>query len=286
MLALILGALAVTPGQAPAERAARAAKNPLYDSLLDPGLTVGPGLTAKLPPPTMPDGLEGAKQKAVIAALVGDDHAYDDFTRKSVVAPQVLRVRDVAPSDPEAPARGVDVWFVAYDDRFLRWLVAAGKGDGLGKRLTKEDLARRGIEPDDKGRESFRHIELDVLGRVQLRATARVVWTTTRESVLIASAVDPRFRGDPEFPNQWQSIVKERGQTRLGPATPWGGAGFYVKITRLAEPAGALFVEQHVVFAEPAGWFDGANLLRPKLPLVIQSKVRAVRREWTKSGGE
>jgi hypothetical protein len=59
-----------------------------------------------------------------------------------------------------------------------------------------------------------------------------------------------------------------------------------MKVTRLAEPVGALFVEQHVVFAEPAGWFDGANLLRPKLPLVIQGKVRAMRREWTESGGK
>jgi hypothetical protein len=235
----------------------------------------------------MPDGLGGAGQKAAIAALIGDDCAYDEFTRRSVVAPQLLKMRDVAPSDPEAPARGVDVWFVAYDDRFLRWLVAAGKGEGLGlgRRLTEEELARRGIEPDG-GRESFRHVETDILGRVKLRATARVVWTTTRESVVIAAAVDPRFRGDQAFPNQWQSVVREGGAARFGPANAWAGAAFYVKITRLAEPAGALFVEQHVVFAEPAGWFGGANLLRPKLPLVIQGKVRAMRREWTKAGGK
>jgi hypothetical protein len=234
----------------------------------------------------MPDGLDGAKQKAVITDLIGNDHTYDDFVRKSVVAPQLLKIRDVAPCDPEAPARGVDVWFVAYDDRFLRWLVGARKGEGFGNRLTKEDLARREIEPADEGRESFRHVEFDFLGRVQIRATVRAVWTTTGESVLIAAEVDPRFRGDPEFPNQWQSVTRGGGTPRPGPANPWGGAGFYLKITRLAEPAGALFIEQHVIFAEPTGWFDGANLLRPKLPLVIQNKVRAVRREWTKADGK
>ena len=36
------------------------------------------------------------------------------------------------------------------------------------------------------------------------------------------------------------------------------------------------------VFAEPTGWFEGANLLRSKLPLVVQNNVRNMRREWLK----
>jgi hypothetical protein len=229
----------------------------------------------------MPDGLNAAGQRAVIAALVGDRYALDEFTRKSVVAPQLLRVRD-AVADPDAPARGVDVWFVAYDDRYLRWLMGLQKGEGLGagRRLTSEELAQRGIEPDDGGREVFRHVEFDLLGRVQLRATVRAVWTMTGESVLIAGEVDPRFRGDPEFPNQWRSAA------RGGTASPWAGAGFYLKITRLAEPAGALFVEQHAVFVESNGWFGGTNLLRPKLPMAVQDQVRALRREWAGVGGK
>jgi len=58
-----------------------------------------------------------------------------------------------------------------------------------------------------------------------------------------------------------------------------------MKITRLAEPAGALFVEQHIVFAEPTGWFGGANLLRSKLPPVVQYAIRTTRQEWAKAGG-
>src|SRR5262249_1177918 len=92
------------------------ALNPLYKSLPDPGLTIGKDLKAKLPPPTMPDGLNAAKQKEIITKLLGDDYTYDDFTRKSVVARELLKIRDVNPSDPKAPARGVDVWFVAYGD--------------------------------------------------------------------------------------------------------------------------------------------------------------------------
>ena len=34
----------------------------------------------------------------------------------------------------------------------------------------------------------------------------------------------------------------------------------------------------HAVFDEPAGWFNGANLFRSKLPILLQDKVRSVRR--------
>jgi hypothetical protein len=262
--------------------------NPLYKSLLDPGLAVGATAKAKFPAPSMPDGLDAAKQKAVITALIKDDYTLEDFTRKSIVAPQLLKLRDVAPSDPKAPARGVDVWFVTYgdlkaldDEKFLERLVNAGKGEGKGKGLTKDDLAKRKITVADEKRESYGFIEFDFLEKVHLKATGRAVWSRTDESVLVAAEIDPRFRGDAEFPNQWQSIIKDGG-AKLGPATPWSEAGFYLKITKLAEPAGALFVEQHVIFAEPTGWFDGANLLRSKLPIAVQSNVRSMRKEWMK----
>jgi hypothetical protein len=267
-------------------------ENAVFKTLLNPGLDVGGGFKAKLPAPTMPDGLDAAGQKAAIAALIKGEYNYDQFTRKSVVAPQLLKLRDVNPSDPKAPARGVDFWFLAYgdlkaleDEKFLDRLVNAGKGQGEGKGLKKDDLSKRKIMPADEKRETYGHIAFDFLEKVHLKATGRVVWTRTDESVVVAGEIDPRFRGDTEFPNQWQSIIKEGGMSKLGPATPWSEAGFYLKITRLAEPAGALFIEQHVVFAEPTGWFDGANLLRSKLPLVVQSNVRSMRKEWVKAGG-
>jgi hypothetical protein len=292
---LLIAMPALALPQTPAEPATHEARNPLYKSLLDPGLSVGPDVKAKFPPPTMPDGLDAAKQKAIITNLIANDYTYAEFTRKSIVAPQLLKLRDVTPSDPKAPARGVDVWFVAYgdlnaldDDQFLDRLVNAGKGEGKGKgkALTKEDLAKRKITLGDEKREGYGHIEFDFLEKVHLKATGRAVWTKTDESVLVAAEIDPRFRGDAEFPNQWQPIIKEGGTTKLGPAADWSGAGFYLKITKLTEPVGALFVEQHIIFAEPTGWFNGANLLRSKLPLVVQNNVRTMRKEWAKAGGK
>ncbi|OWK39373.1 hypothetical protein [Fimbriiglobus ruber] len=265
--------------------------NPLFKSLIAPGLLVGPDLRAQFPTPTMPDGLDAPKQKAVITALIGDDYAYADFTRKSVVAPQLLKLREVKPSDPTAPARGVDVWFIAYgrmealdDEKFLDRIANAWGGEGKGTTLTKEDLVKRKIDPGDEKRERFGHIEFDFLDKVRLGATGRVLWSRTDDSVVVAAEIDPRFRGAADFPNQWQPLTKEGGAVAAGAANPWGGAGFYLKITKLAEPVGALFIEQHVVFAEPTGWFNGANLLRSKLPPVVQNNVRKMRREWAKGG--
>ena len=76
------------------------------------------------------------------------------------------------------------------------------------------------------------------------------------------------------------------GKTKLGPPTPYAGLGGYIKVTGLHEPAGALLVECHAVFDEPQGWFDGKNLLRSKLPLVVQENVRTFRRKLAKVSGE
>lgn len=280
---------------APAPSATHEALNPLYKELLDPGVAVGPNLRAKLPPATMPDGLDAAKQKAAIAQLLGTDYSFEDFTRKSIVAPQILKLRDVSPSDPQAPARGVDVWFVAYgdfaatdDEKFLERLVNTGRGDGKGKSLTKDDLAKRTITiaPENENREGYGLVEFDFLDKVRIRATGRTMWSKTSDSVVVAVVVDPRFLNDPEFPNDWRSLAKDGAAVKLGAPQPWRGAGFSIKITKLAEPAGALFIEQHTIFVEPNGWFDGANLLRSKLPPVVQNNVRNMRREWLKGPGK
>jgi len=285
MLTLVL--LATAAGQPPA--ATHETANPLYKSLLDPGLAIGPNLRAKLPTPTLPDGLDAAKQKAAITALIGNDYTFEDFTRDSNVAPQLLRLDDVTPSAPKAPARRVDAWFVVYgdlksldDEKFLDSLLSVGRGDGKGDSIKKEDLAERKIKVSDEKKEGFGHIAFDFLDRVRIRATGRAMWSKTAESVVVAVEVDPRFQGDKKFPNDWASITKENGETKYGPTNPWAGSGLYLKITKLAEPAGALFCEQHVVFVEPEGWFDEANLLRSKLPLAVQSNVRSMRKEWSR----
>ncbi|MDY3563560.1 hypothetical protein R5W23_005174 [Gemmata sp. JC673] len=287
MHALLLAALAATPAQPPADN--HAEQNSLFKRLTGTGLEVGGGATAKFPAPTMSDGLSADKQKEIIKGLIGSDYSYDEFVRDSLVAPQLLRIRDVKPADPKAPARGVDVWFIAYgdfkrlqDDKFLDRFLNAGKSSGGGKGgpLKPEDLAKRKIEikKGDEKREGYGTFEFDFLEKVRLTGTGHAVWSRNADSLVAAAEIDPRFAGDKEFPNQWRAL----GGDKPGPANPWAGAAMYLKITKLSDPVGAVFVEQHVIFAEPTGWFDGANLLRSKLPIAVQQNVRNMRQEFKK----
>jgi hypothetical protein len=183
----------------------------------------------------------------------------------------------------------VDVAFIAYGDlqavaskKFLEGALERNRDEGKARALTPEELARRGIPvgPGDVEHEGFAHFSFALLDRVQVSGVGHSSWSRTEDSVVAAGLLDPRFRDDATFPNRWRPIVKGRGgRKELGPAVPYAGAGYYVKITRLARPVGALFVEGHLVFTEPRKWFGGANLLRSKLPPVIQSQVRAFRRE-------
>lgn len=292
MFALALSLAAIGPARPPSHES----ENALYKALLDPGLVVGPNQRVKLPAPLMPDGLKAAEQKAVITKLIGDDYDFEAFTRKSGVAPNILRIREADNSDPKSPARGLDTYFVAYvdlkafdDERFLERSLNIGKGEGgKAKSITKDDLVKRGIDSKalEAKKEGFAYIEFDFLEKVRLRVAGHGMATKTGESIVAGAEVDSRFRGDKEFPNEWQSIVKDGGETKLSPPQAYGGSGMYVKITKLQEPAGAVFVEQHIVYAEPQGWFDGANLLRSKLPPVMTINVRRMREAWAKGVGK
>jgi hypothetical protein len=55
--------------------------------------------------------------------------------------------------------------------------------------------------------------------------------------------------------------------------------GSYAKATSLKEPAGAILLEYHMVYDEPQGWFNGANVIRTKLPVIVQDSVKKLRRK-------
>ena len=148
------------------------------------------------------------------------------------------------------------------------------------------DISQDRVKAVDEKREGYGHIEFDFLEKVRLRMTGHATSSKTADSIVATAEVDPRFRDDKEWPNQWQSLSKAGGALKVGPPEPYGGAGMYLKITKLADVPGAVFVEQHIVFAEPNGWFEGANLLRSKLPPAAQINVRNMRKEWAKAGGK
>lgn len=258
--------------------------NPVYRALLQQGVfeCKEPGF---LPPPTMVDGLDAGAQRKVIDTLAKPRHSFATLTRKSVVAPHIVKIEKVDSGDSEQPLLSIQFWFIAHADLealqekdFLDSLLTAGDGDSVT--LQDEELAERNIKEQNKERESYGQIVFPLLKKVRLHATGRSYWSNTPDSILTAAAIDPRFAGDNKYPNQWEPLDREGN---VGAAKPYTGAGLYMKITRLEKPAKTVFVECHIRGVEPQGWFKGTNLLTSKLPPAIQSQVRTVRREMMKA---
>jgi len=248
--------------------------NPLYQRLRTEGVRVSADQSIALTPPLLEQGASAADARAAIEAMAKPSYSFDQFARKSAVAPQLLQVEFL---EGEMPARRIDAYFIAYGDldaiaegdvleRLLNSQEADEDVGGEGTTLDDAALGSRGIElaPPGERQEEFAHGSFTLLKRVE---------------------VDPRFADDKEFPNRWRPLERDDAG-RLEPAGAaqlYSGVGGYVQLTELAEPKGALLVEWHIVLAEPHGWFDGANLLGSKLPAIVQNRVRSMRRELVKA---
>jgi len=269
--------------------------NPVFDELTRQGVLVAPRETIRLPAPTIPDGLTAAQQRQALETVAESAHSWEELTRRSPVAPFVLKL---SKDEGEQIGRRADVWFVAYGNLSTlengEWLERQFKTTGnetdpdygaVVKLLTESDLQRHGLRapggPDDP---QYMFAELTLLDRVRIAFTTRTAKTQTPESVLSASMLDTHFTADPQYPNRWRPVLRDdNGRRSLGKAYPYTGCASYVKATRLIEPVGAILVEYHVAFAEPEGWFNGTNLLRSKVPILAQMIVRQLRRELAKS---
>ena len=276
--------------------AGAAPDNTIYEQLIGGGVPVSQGPALRLPLPTMADGLDAAGQQSAMASIADDNHPVEALTRKSVVAPFVLKIHNAE----TGVGRYVDLWYVAYgpfdritDGSYLedrrKNVVAKKNEDGLPTRsgsLTEDELKVRSLSvlSNDDVHETYAYSSFVLFDRVFLSGTAHVLQTRKPDSVLAAMLLDPRFADDSQYPNFWQQLERdENGALKLGAKHPYAGSGGYMKITRLHEPEGAMFVEYHIVFDEPEGWFNGANLLRSKLPIIAQDHVRKFRRELQSS---
>src|SRR5262245_10807042 len=175
--------------------------NPLYRDLREKGVPIGAEMRSPLPAPLMPDGLDAKAQRALLEKLAGDDYPLDELLRKSVVAPHVYKFREVKPSDPEAPAYGVDLWFIAHGDLdTLAKKDASTFFQSVRKEvklhvLTAEELAKRGLKADKVGGTQVRyaHTSYPLLEKVELALTSRTLLTRADDSLLLATNLDPAF---------------------------------------------------------------------------------------------
>lgn len=277
-------------------------ENPVFTELREKGVKMSDGTVVKLPSPILADGLDAAGQKAAIDEVADARSSFDDMVKKSYYAPTIVKVRTVKASEGEGPAvRTIDLWFVAHGSWDVMiskdFLESAMKSKEEGKSrvvgqagiLTDEQMAARKLTVTSKDgyEERFVYSTFSLFERVELSATRFSVLTHGKDSILAAGRIDPRFDKDAEFPNQWRALLRdEQAEIKPGPAHPLANAGGYAKITRLLEPADGVFIECHIVYEEAYGWFEGANLVKQKMPVMVQEKVKTFRRKLLQASEE
>ena len=219
--------------------------------------------------------------------------------QKSSSAPIRVKIQTVRKTE-DATYRAVDVWF----HRTGSWETFTSKefGDGILKAkekskessilsragfLTEAEAVKRGLNIGGKpGQQESRYFytTFTLFDRAEVSATRFAVASKTPTSLLLAAYIDPRFANDAEFPNQWRTVERDAtAELVYGRKQAYHGAGFYAKVTRLAKPDDAIFVEYHSVFNEPKGWFDGENLLRSKVPTIASHQVTQFRGKLAKA---
>ena len=280
----LLGAWLATP--------VSAQENSVLKTVLEKGVNFDQQGMRRLRPPTLADGLSADQQKAAIEQVLplkqGKPATFKDFTMTGLNAPYVM-VIDEPRYAQGAPGHSIDLWFTVYGkldkvatSAFLKTAFQPNKKDKMDT-LKDADLAQRNIKVTTSpgAVESYVYGQFRVFPtdtRVVVGGTCHMMHTTTETSSVLAGVMDSRFDKDPTFGNQWQPVVAiNAGQLQLGAGTIYHSAGGYTKITELVEPAGALLVEYHFVYEEPTGWFNGNDLLRPKLVGETPDDVRQFR---------
>ncbi len=268
--------------------------NPMFSELLDKGVMMSDGKAYKLPAPSMADALDADSQKAAMEKISGGRYPFDDLVQKKTSAPVMIRIRTLKTAEGQsATIRAIDVWFVAhgkwdtlnskdFQDSLAKSKDTEGENRTVSKSgiVTDEEMQKRNLklETPDGQEAKFLYSTFELFDQVEVSATRYVVVTRDKDDFLAAARVDGRFDKDAEYPNQWRPILRDAAANiSLGPPQPYSGAGAYVKITRLVQPADAIFVEGHMVFEEPYGWFEGGNELRSKAPAMIQQRAKTFR---------
>ncbi len=272
-----------------------AAENPVFKELLEKGISMSGGTMVKLPPPVLADGLDAAAQKAALTKAQNGRDSVEELVGKSFYAPVEVKIRTIGTPKEAGPAvRAIDLWFVAHGDwKVLTskdFLETAMKSKEEGKNrvvresgiLSEKELAARKISAEVKPgyEERFPYATFRLFERIELSTTRFSVLTQSKTSILAAARVDSRFAKDADYPNQWRPLLRdERAEIKVGAAHPFDHAGGYAKITRLLDPSDGILVECHIVYEEPYAWFDGVNLVKQKVPAMVNEKVKMFRRK-------
>jgi hypothetical protein len=291
---------------------AAAPENELQTELITKGVTMPDGRPVNLLAPLMPDGMTPAQQAEVLkqeAPL----HDVPAFTSTRSNAPVSIKLGRRASGAGNDLIRTINVSFIVYGD----WDVLTGKS--FSESILKEDKAKnnqqqggtavlkagylkapemavRGISARSTAnlKEYYLYTTIKLFDEVEVSVTRFGAATKTPTGVVVAAKVDTRFANDKQFPNEWRPITRNAaGNPVIGAPQPYplagakdcSGAGFYAKVTRLAKPDNAIFIEFHSTLYEPEGWFGSGNAgrLPTQLKTVIPFEVEQFRKRLRKA---
>jgi len=290
LLALVVAVL--TAGGA----AAVVAQAPVGVAVVPEGAEISDDAAAALPEfkPTLRDGMTADQQMQAIRSILGNLEE-ERFFRSSIVSPFVFEMKPVAKLENGGQRQRLDVWFVAYgklaaieEKQMMDDLTGpeAKPTPGLpeiARALSEQEMKARelkfGDQPDGSSR-SYGIMGVNILDKAFVTGITSSRYRKTDESIELFLRLSPSLFEDADFPARWHSLSKAAdGTFQLGEPNPYTDLAALIKVTELAGVEEGLFVEVHVVYAEPYGWFEGRNLLRSKLPPVLQDSVRKFRRK-------
>lgn len=265
----------------------------LLEQITTGGTAFPNGMPVVLKPPLLDDSLDAVARQGALDSLAGGI-GWDRFSRNSYVSPIEMDLQYVKDNHGERTGHLVHVAFVAHldfeqlrDPDQVRAMFQSDAGDVQAEEFfaaqaTKGQLAGWGIR-DRRDDTTYHQIRIPLLNRVVLEGWLQAQVIAGEDSILIAWLLDPRFTltETTSTGNRWSPITQPDDAKSDDAATfPYQGLAGYIHVTRLDQPAGACLVEARIAVHEPTEWFRGSNLLRSKLPLMIQESVRKFRRRW------
>lgn len=242
--------------------------------------------------------LDGEALGPATRSRIAGSTEWSSFARDSVVAPTSIDLDYVRADNGQRIGHRIHFAFVVHQDfatlrdpETLRELLpdAAGNADSEKEfesgPVSPETLAARQIDNVEEGT-TFHEVAAQLLDRVTLSGVVRCERVAGDDFIAIAWLFDPRFTDAVSEPagvrNVWVPLLRDDlGRRQTGSPRSYRGAGGYLIVSELSEIKGATLVEAEAVLHEPADWFSGSNLLRSKLPQIIQASVRRFRRGVT-----
>ena len=240
--------------------------------------------------PTLSVGQSDKQRMDQLTALSGGA-GWKRFSRDSTVAPVAIDVKYLNGADGSRVGHSLHAAFVVHasletlkDKDLMQQLFAnesspeslQGSENESKHQLSDKVLVERGITKTENT--SFAKAEIALLKKVAVRGVLQVQKSESENGIDFAFRLDKRFNDANQTSNAWSRIGKDKAT--LPDWTPYGGAVGYLVVRRLPELESACLIECRILLHEPKEWFNGSNLLRSKLPLMIQETARSFRRKF------